>query len=140
MYQEILFTQLFACAAMTGLIWVIQLVHYPAFHFVEKANFSQFEKFHTTKISFIVMPVMVIELLSALALVTFAESTADWWILANMAILVFIWLFTAFVSARYHGLLTKGYDKLIVDNLVRTNWVRTVLWTGRGVLIAVFAL
>lgn len=39
-------TSIFLC----GLIWVIQLVHYPSFHFVEDSRFIDFQAFHTQRI------------------------------------------------------------------------------------------
>ena len=44
---------------MTGLIWTIQLVHYPFFHRLEKENFNEHMDEHRKKISFIVLPVML---------------------------------------------------------------------------------
>ena len=36
-------------AFLTGLIWTIQLVHYPSFGLVGKAEFVQFHQAHTTR-------------------------------------------------------------------------------------------
>ena len=47
---------------MVGVIWVIQLVHYPSFHFIDKDIYDSFQKFHMNKISIIVIPVMILEL------------------------------------------------------------------------------
>ena len=48
---------------MTGLIWTIQLVHYPTFDHVADDHFADFAKFHASRISLIVLPAMIVELL-----------------------------------------------------------------------------
>ena len=50
---------------MVGVIWVIQLVHYPSFHFINKKDYEQFQDFHMKRITYIVMPTMLIELAPA---------------------------------------------------------------------------
>ena len=55
---------LFSTFFLTGLIWIVQLVHYPGFNFVDANDFVAFEKFHTNKISAIVIPLMFCELLT----------------------------------------------------------------------------
>ena len=51
------------CLLLTGLIWTVQLVHYPSFQFIEKDSFVEFEKFHQRKISILVIPLMILEVL-----------------------------------------------------------------------------
>ena len=54
---------------MVGIIWIIQLLHYPAFHFIDKANYSAFQDFHMNRVSFIVVPTMITELVSGILVV-----------------------------------------------------------------------
>ena len=58
----VFFFHLIFSAIMVGVIWVIQLVHYPSFHFIDKDIYDSFQKFHMNKISIIVIPVMILEL------------------------------------------------------------------------------
>lgn len=115
---------------MTGLIWTIQLVHYPSFHHVDKSNFVDFESFHAFRISLIVLPVMVAELLSGGYLVYKNPDHRFLWL--NLMGLGVIWLVTLFVSSQLHGQLgQQGYVKELVVQLVSTNWYRTLLWSLR---------
>ncbi|MEM9735245.1 MAG: hypothetical protein AAF908_01395, partial [Pseudomonadota bacterium] len=45
-----------------------------------------------------------------------------------------VWASTFFVQVPLHGKLERGHDATLVRRLVMTNWLRTFLWTARGVL------
>ena len=50
-----LILHLIATSVMVGVIWVIQLVHYPSFHFVELKQYTTFQRFHMARISYVVI-------------------------------------------------------------------------------------
>ena len=62
------FLNVISAFLLTGVIWTIQLVHYPSFHFIDKLSFTNFHNFHERRISIIVMPLMLIELITSIAL------------------------------------------------------------------------
>ena len=64
----VLLGHLIFTSIMTGVIWVIQIVHYPSFHFIEKEFYTAFQKFHMNKISIIVIPIMLAELITGMML------------------------------------------------------------------------
>lgn len=132
--QVLILSHLAACLMMTGLIWLVQLVHYPAFHFADKSRFCEFHSFHSKWVTVIVAPLMGLELVTALALCLQGGSI---WI-ANLISVAALWGATALISVPLHNQLSSGYDSSTVQRLVRTNWIRTVLWTLRsaGLLIA----
>ena len=125
--------QIVFTALMTGVIWVIQLVHYPSFHYVNMVVYPKFQKFHMKRISFIVMPFMIMEMLTAFLLVSLNQSVVY---VLNLLALILIWLSTAFLSVPCHSKLEKAYSYEQVDRLVRTNWPRTILWSLRLTLLA----
>ena len=128
--------QLAAAWFMTGLIWVIQLVHYPLFDQVSPERFVAFEKLHAQRITWIVGPVMLLEL--ALAVGCFAAApTADLrsWCLAAGLLLAACWVTTAALSVPAHNKLAAAWSADAHRSLVDTNWIRTVCWTARGVLL-----
>ncbi len=61
------------------------------------------------------------------------------WPIVGLSLLALIWISTARFSIRYHHILSHGYDATAHQLLVRTNWIRTVLWTIRSFL-ALFLL
>ncbi|MDJ0975119.1 MAG: hypothetical protein QNJ98_11710 [Planctomycetota bacterium] len=136
---HLLLLQLFAAAAMTGLIWMVQLVQYPGFAHVPERGFRQVHQHHTAKITLVVFPLMVTELLVAMYLL--AEPPAGTpagfpWI--GAALVGVVWLSTAFVQVPLHGKLAERRDLAAAARLVKTNWIRTAAWSLRSVLAAVW--
>ena len=125
----------FALAAyLTGLIWTVQVVHYPSFAQVAPDKFVAFHQQHSNRISWVVMAPMVLELGLAgwLAWQGRTLGAAVWW---SLALVLLIWAATFFISVPFHNHLAHGYDYVAIDGLVRTNWVRTLAWTARSGLL-----
>ncbi|MFN7979297.1 MAG: hypothetical protein U0P30_14265 [Vicinamibacterales bacterium] len=126
-----------ACTwAMTGLIWFVQVVHYPLFATVGADAFPAYHAAHTRLTTLVVAPLMVVE---AIAAVWIAVARADdpgivW---SGLALVGVVWLATFGLSVpRHDALMRGGYDVSVIAGLVATNWVRTVAWTLRAGLAA----
>lgn len=118
---------------LTGLIWTVQLVHYPAFRYIAKDQFVAFEAFHQRGIGFFVMPVMLLELGTSLLLLLYRpESLPWWWAIIGFSPVLAIWLSTFLVQVPLHAILAKQYDRPAIEALIRTNWIRTVAWSLRA--------
>ena len=130
---------LIATSVMVGVIWVIQLVHYPSFHFVELEQYTTFQRFHMARISYVVIPAMLTELFT-LILIVISMDQIDNLVLASAILLILIWLMTAVFFSGVHQRLTQGYEQTVVDKLVKLNWGRTLLWTLRLLLISIYML
>jgi hypothetical protein len=55
-------TQLAVSWALLSLIWIVQLVHYPSFQFIDANRFISFQHFHMQSITYVVAPLMFLEL------------------------------------------------------------------------------
>ena len=122
-----------SCFAMVGVIWIIQLVHYTAFLWVSKKHFKDFSRFHANSITPIVLPLMVTELGSACGMLLLNADPYHSVDVINVASIVVIWLWTFLVSVPCHDKLAAfGWEEDTIRWLIRSNWLRTVLWTGRG--------
>jgi len=132
--QSMLAMHLALASIMVGVIWVIQLVHYPSFRFTDREKYVSFQIFHMRNISFIVVPVMILEFLSGLLLVLY-HSNHESLLRISFILLLIIWLVTALFFAQIHQKLSKGYDETLVRKLVSFNWIRTLLWTIRTIII-----
>ena len=126
----LLIAHLIFSSVMTGIIWVIQIVHYPSFHFIEKELYTAFQKFHMNKISIIVMPIMLAELITGIMLL-FDKSSKSFFLITSLIILILIWAITGVFFSKVHSKLIFGYEELVVNQLVVMNWIRTLLWTLR---------
>ena len=127
--------QLTTSLFMSGLIWLVQLVHYPAFRYVNSEKFVDFEKFHTSKISLIVVPIMIIELVSGVMLYWYYKSDFFTLILILIAL---IWLVTMIFSIPSHQVLSERKCEKAINRLIITNWLRTWLWSVKSVILIVW--
>ena len=120
---------------MTGLIWFVQVVHYPLFAKVGAAAFKDYEHDHQRKTTWVVAPLMLIEAAAATMLVVpvfgAAASTLAW---LGLALLAIVWFSTFLVQVPLHAALERTPSREAMDRLVLTNWVRTVAWTARAVV------
>jgi hypothetical protein len=114
---------------MTGLIWMVQLVHYPLFARVGAANYRDYQFAHQSLISLIVGPVMLVEAGAAALLLV---QRRDPLTISAAALLALIWLSTAFLQVPLHNALSQGFDPATHSRLVQTNWIRTLAWTARA--------
>ena len=116
---------------LCGLIWTIQLVHYPAFADVSRDGFSIFHQAHVQRITALVALPMLVELVTA-GLIVLIAPVPRGSALVGVLLLVLIWGATAFVQVPLHDALARGPDSATISRLVETNWVRTVAWTLRA--------
>lgn len=125
-----------SCWFMTGLIWLIQIEVYPSFRQVPASHFKDIHTRHSKKISRIVFPVMGIELLAAFGLYS---SNSNRIYLINFLGVILIWILTGLVMVPIHKTLFEhGNSVKTVSSLVSKNWFRTILWSLRAVLLAVY--
>lgn len=118
------------------LIWVVQLVHYPSFQYIDKEQFTAFHQHHTKSISIIVLPLMVLEL--GLAGVLSITSNFHWHYLVPLILVFLIWVSTFLFQVPDHNKLATGKNRETVDRLVRTNWMRTILWSFKAFWLWLF--
>ncbi len=123
-----------ATVAMTGVIWFVQLVHYPLFRFAAGGDFADFAATHQSRTTLVVAPLMSVELVSALLLFGGGASGSRGLAIAGLLVLGAIWLSTAFVQVPLHRRLARGFDGDAARLLVRSNWFRTIGWSARSVI------
>lgn len=124
-----------ATLAMVGLIWFVQVVHYPLFGSVGSGAFAEYEERHMRRTTWVVAPLMFAELGSAAVIAvappTGVSSPAAW---AGLALVAVVWASTAFLQVPCHTRLRAGLDLSVVRRLTAGNWLRTGAWTARGAL------
>lgn len=117
---------------MTGLIWFVQIVHYPLMGMVPADVFAKYEMLHRDRTGWIVAPVMLIELGTAVALAYLRPGFATW---IGIALLAVIWLSTWLLQVPAHVALSNAFDEATHMLLVRSNWIRTIAWSLRSTVI-----
>lgn len=128
--------QLAATLAMTGVIWVVQVVHYPLFARVGAETFAAYHADHTRLITLVVVPLMLAEAGTALWIVVDPPLFfPNWLAWIGLALVGVVWGSTFFGQAPLHGVLTGGFDPGAHSTLVGSNWLRTLAWTARSALV-----
>ena len=130
--------QVVGSVGMFGVIWMVQIVHYPLMRFVSGEQFARFETAHRTRISWVVGPLMAVEGVCVLAFLFAPPAGLPWWLpWAGAGAEAVAIGTTVFVSAPLHERLNAHFDPATLNRLVATNWIRTIAWTCRaGLAIA----
>ena len=120
---------------MVGLIWFVQVVHYPLAATVGDDAFVSYQHAHMARTSVVVVPAMMVELAAAgWLLIERPAGIPDWAPWLGAALLGLVWASTALLQVPAHSALTLGLDEEQVRRLVSTNWIRTIGWSLRGLL------
>ncbi|MEM7627907.1 MAG: hypothetical protein AAF356_00640 [Planctomycetota bacterium] len=137
---------LLATAAMGGLIWFVQIVHYPLFARVGEADRVAYSRFHQTRTTFVVAPLMLAEAITAVWLLLRPPPGVDPVLtFAGITCLAAAWVSTAAVQVPDHGRLgdpasSPDIVRQAAKRLVWTNWVRTLLWSVRTLIAGMIVL
>jgi hypothetical protein len=127
---------LVVAAALAGLIWTIQLVHYPLFALVGAREWPRYEAGHQRRITRLVAPLMLANV--GLALAVLAEGPSAPRVL-NAGLATTIFLATGLLFAPMHRRLATHASISAIRLLVRANWARTAAWTAQ-VLVAILMI
>jgi hypothetical protein len=119
---------LVVASALTGLIWTIQLVHYPLFAHVGAADWPRYGAEHRRRITWLAAPLMLANVGLAAALVVRDASALA---AVNAALAGGAFLVTGTVFAPLHGRLEDHAEPRLVRRLVGLNWGRTAAWTAQ---------
>jgi hypothetical protein len=122
--------------AMLGIIWFVQVVQYPLFRYVGQAMFPSYYQKHLRGATYCIGPFMLLETFSAVLLLYLPHSfQQEPFLLLNLVLLFGIWASTAFIQIPYHRQLESGFNHESITGLIRSNWIRTILWTLRASLL-----
>ena len=133
---------------MTGVIWFVQVVHYPLFAKVGESAFTTYESLHTMRTGWVVAPMMILELGSTCLLLVekpaaftlpqgqeLLSPPSSLLIMLLIACTLGVWASTFFIQVPLHGQLLGEGNPQVIQRLVASNWIRTVLWTGKSLLL-----
>lgn len=109
------------------LIWAVQLIIYPSFQYYGGQQLLQWHQKYTIAISFIVIPLMFGQLITA-TLQLLSERNP--FTIGSLVLIGLVWLSTFMQFVPIHGVISSGNGAPeVVKELVSKNWIRTVLWT-----------
>lgn len=121
---------------MTGLIWFVQIVHYPLFAQVGRDGFTGYAEHHSRRTTWVVFPPMMIELVTGVWLLfdrpQGVSVTLTW---LGGCLIALIWASTALLQVPQHRAFSGGFDRAAWQKLVLSNWVRTGAWSARAIIV-----
>lgn len=122
----------FCTVSLVGVVWLVQLAVYPGFRRIEPERFKSYHAWYNRRISLLVVPLMLTEAtLSTYRLISAGDLAAQ----LGFVLLLGVWLLTFGWIVPIHRKLARGYDAARIDRLVALNALRTLLWSGRGLLL-----
>jgi len=114
------------------LIWLVQVIIYPGFHRIPPDIFIDYHRWYVKRISCIVLPLMISE-----------AGMTTWWLLdagtpgaiISTVLIVIIWFSTFLLQVPIHNRLKSGKKDVLIRRLVATNWIRTIAWSLKSLVI-----
>ncbi|MFT5701793.1 MAG: hypothetical protein ACI8ZB_004694 [Desulforhopalus sp.] len=117
--------QIIADSGLLVLIWLVQLIIYPSFRYTQEKDFIVWHGRYMGLISLIVSPLILLQI--GVELVHIFNNDYRW---IRMLMILAVLTSTFSLSVPNHKRLSRyGKDPSIISRLVRTNWLRTVLWS-----------
>lgn len=131
------YSNLIVSSILLGLILVIHFVHYKSFNFIDIEKFVEFHKFHTKNISFLVIPLMIIEVVISIIICYFYFSILS---LINLLLVALIWIITFLLQVPSHNKLSTGKSIAEIEKLVSGNVFRVYLWFFKAIVSTLIIL
>lgn len=108
------------------LIWLVQLIIYPAFRSIEEPCFQNWHRQYTWRIAIIVAPLMLLQL--GTELFSLVAGMPDW---PRLLLIALVWTMTATLSVPCHrNLYRLGRNPETITRLIVSNWLRTIIWSA----------
>ena len=131
----LLAVQVAATWTMVGVIWFVQVVHYPLFARVDGPGSAGYATENRRRTTWVVGLPMAVEGVTALWVAADPPDVLGRTLpVVGLVLLAVVLGSTVLVQVPAHSRLAAGHDAGTVRRLVAGNWVRTVGWTARGAL------
>ncbi len=130
-----LIANLVSTSVMVGVIWFVQVVHYPLLAQFGETQSVDVAVQHQRRTGYVVGLPMLIEGVSTLVLLVARPADVSLvlpWV--GAALLAVALGSTLFLSVPLHARMAEAHSPEIGRRLVVTNWPRTIAWTARMVV------
>ncbi len=118
--------------ALAAVLWLVQLVVYPAFLWIDPARFCEWHRGYTGAVTWVVAPLILLQTAGVAARFQTAQRGDPVWVVEALCTIA-AWAVTVWVSVPIHGRLQDELPPDVrlaaMQQLVRTNWLRTAAWT-----------
>lgn len=134
--ETILLFHIILSAFMTGVTWFVQLVHYPTLRILNREQYQEYNSIHFKPTTFITFPFMLLELISGVWLVVDKPNVNILpYFAVNLALILVIWVSTMVIQVPLHFKISKYPSIKQVNKLIKSNWLRTIIWSGKIIFL-----
>ncbi len=120
-----LFLLIIINSILVGVILMTQILSYPLLLKLGISNFYNYYNSYTKRISFIVIPLMIFEVLLSIIL---NITLNNFYLFASNILLFVVWGSTFFIQVPIHNKLSSNHSYVLINKLIYTNWIRTIAW------------
>ena len=117
------------------LIWLVQIIIYPTFERIPAVEFVQYHRWYVKRIGSIVGPMMIVEAVGLVYWLYWDQYSPPGLIAASLVLI--IWLSTFTLQVPLHNRLARKKNEAVIRNLVNSNWIRTIAWSVKAVVVSV---
>jgi len=133
--EAVLLANAAATLFMVGLAWFVGVVHYPLFASVGERDFAAYHALHSRRTTWVVLPMMSVELLSSFALCLDPPGGEAALAIAGALLALGTWALTGAAAVPAHRRLGEGFSDAGLRSLRRADLARAVVWTAHGVVV-----
>ena len=113
---------------LVGIILITQFVNYPLFKKIDQ-NFEIIHKEYTTKMGYVVAPIMVLEAVTVFSMYIYYPKSNELVFITCLTII--IWLSTFLIQVPIHKTISFKKDSKKINKLISTNYIRTISWCSK---------
>ena len=123
-YLEVL--RLTLDSALCMLIWLVQIVIYPSFLYVDKQKIKDWHTRYTRKITYFIAPLLFLQT----GVIAYQIVLTDLTYIIDGVFLGIIWINTFFIAVPIHNQVDQAANpEDLFSKLIRVNWWRTLAWS-----------
>jgi hypothetical protein len=121
---------------LTGIVWWVQIITYPLIKETPEAVFKHVHRIYMRRVGWIAAPLMLLEMTTSILLIFFPPPLVPHaLLLINFGLIVLVWLVSTLILLPIHQRLSIGHPAHDVQHLIKMNWIRTSLWSVKGILV-----
>ena len=130
--MDYLFLLIIINSILVGVILMTQILSYPLLLKLGISNFYNYYNSYTKRISFIVIPLMIFEVLLSIILNIILN---NFYLFASNILLFVVWGSTFFIQVPIHNKLSTNHSYVLINKLIYTNWIRTIAWICKLIIL-----
>ena len=134
--NTVLIIQLLSSTSMLAILFLVQALVYPQFLEIPSDLLKQYSQKHQSRISIVVVPLMLIELFSLLLLL-FQNKVVSIWLYMATLCLSLIWALTFFLIVPVHQRIERFAQQKDIFRLIKLNSLRTLFWFFKFICIII---